>query len=218
MHFRSLDCHLCQAHQLRASMAGSGREEANGTTTETGRDPCLWHANEAVYESRSEMTISLRRCARAELVDVERMIKIGYPLFGGRRNVLNRNFVDLQRGVGAHTVEEPRGGWGFGCGAHGAERVSIAPNCLNPPPPVHSSEQLGADQSIRHWPRDQLLKTSHEFGLAVRVDCCGHVGENSLAHAAPFPAFQAIGPCCGIGQPHGVDRTSDGVLAAAIGC
>jgi len=27
--------------------------------------------------SRSEMTISLRRCARAELVDVERMIKIG---------------------------------------------------------------------------------------------------------------------------------------------
>ena len=116
------------------------------------------------------------------------MIKIRYPLFRGRRNVLECNFVDLQRGVGADTVEEPRGGWGFGCGAHCAERVSIAPDCLNPPPPVHSLEQLGANQSSRHWPRDQLLKTSHEFGLAVRVDCCAHVGENSLAHAAPFPS------------------------------
>jgi hypothetical protein len=144
---------------------------------------------------------------------------IRYPLFGGRRNVLECNFVDLQRGVGADTVEEPRRGWGFGCGAHGAERVSIAPDGLDPPPPVHSSEQVGADKSIRHWPRDQLLKTSHEFGLAVRVDCCAHVGENSLAHAAPFPAFHAIGPCCRIGQPHGVDWTSsDGVLAAAICC
>ena len=102
--------------------------------------------------------------------------------------MLDCYFVDLQRGVGADTVEEPRGGRGFGCGAHCAERVSIAPDCLNPPPPVRSSEQLGADQSIRHWPRDQLLKSSHEFGLAVRVDCCAHVGENSLAHAAPFPS------------------------------
>jgi hypothetical protein len=141
---------------------------------------------------------------------------IRYPLFGGRRNVLECNFVDLQRGVGADTVEEPRDGWALGCGAHCAERLSIAPDCLNPPPPVRSSEQLGADQSIRHWPRDQLLKTSHELGLAVQVDCCAHVGENSLAHAAPFPSVPGYRSVLPDGQPHGVDRTSDGVLAAAI--
>jgi hypothetical protein len=45
------------------------------------------------------------------------MIKIRCPLFGDSRNVLDCNLVDLQRGVGADTVEEPRGGWGFGCGA-----------------------------------------------------------------------------------------------------
>jgi hypothetical protein len=144
---------------------------------------------------------------------------IRYPLFGGRRNVLDCDLVDLQRGVGADTVEEPRGGWGFGCGAHGAERVSIAPDGLDPPSPVHTSEQVGADQPIRYWPRDQLLKTSHEFGLAVRVDCCAHIGENSLAHAVPFPAFHAIGACCGVGQP--TQSRSDIIrwcLAAAICC
>jgi hypothetical protein len=53
------------------------------------------------------------------------MIKIRCPLFGDSRNVLDCNLVDLQRGVGADTVEEPRGGWGFGCGARGAERVFV---------------------------------------------------------------------------------------------
>ena len=143
------------------------------------------------------------------------MIKIRYPLFGGRwirypllgadgsaipiwsgRNVLECNFVDLQRGVGADTVEEPRGGWSSGCGAHCAERLSIAPNCLNPVPPVRSSEQLGADQSIRHWPRDQLLKTSHELGLAVQVDCWLTSVRIRWPMLPLFPAFQAIGPCC----------------------
>jgi hypothetical protein len=50
------------------------------------------------------------------------MIKIRYLLFGGRRNVLDCDLVDLQRGVGADTVEEPRGAAG------GSDAARTAPS------------------------------------------------------------------------------------------
>jgi hypothetical protein len=52
---------------------GAVETEANGTTTETGRDPYLWHASEA------ERNTSIRD---DHLVAAERMIN--YLLFGGK--------------------------------------------------------------------------------------------------------------------------------------
>jgi hypothetical protein len=94
--------------------------EAYGTTTETRRDLCLWHASEAVHDTsiRGDRLVATERPAQ-KLVEAKRMIKIRYPLFG---DVLDCNFVDLQRRVGPDTVEEPRGGAG------GSDAARMAPS------------------------------------------------------------------------------------------
>jgi hypothetical protein len=53
-----------------------GETEANGTTTQTRRDLCLWHASEAVRDTSIRGDRLVASCTRPELVEVERMIKM----------------------------------------------------------------------------------------------------------------------------------------------
>jgi hypothetical protein len=90
--------------------------------------------------------------------------------------------VHLERWLGSHLAEEPRGHWWLRTCSHRVERGAVSPERLNTPLSARPAKELGAQQPVGSTPGCHLPERSDEFGFTVGINCRADLGHDLCSH------------------------------------